>query len=149
MSICCLCKKDAHNRCSRCQLVMYCSKDCQKEHWSKHKQACTPIDERSKTLSKHYFYWGKKWEYSFPGFSDVGLSVSCFAQDSLVTSENPFTKDHSSCAVKIFTYSDKVIIGVCTKKFKGLVKEWWMFSVAGKKIGPKNIEENYGKKFSK
>nr|XP_012561616.1 uncharacterized protein LOC105846952 [Hydra vulgaris] len=148
MAQCSLCKKDADNQCSRCHLVTYCSKNCQKMHWKKHKKECRPYTEPSQ-VSKHYFAWSSKWEYSFPGFSDDGLSVSCFAQNSLVTSLNPFTEDHSSCAVKVFTYSDKLKVGVCTKNFKSLMKDWWMFTAAGKKCGPKNVEENYGKTFSK
>lgn len=30
----------ARRRCNRCRLVVYCSPDCQKAHWRKHKAAC-------------------------------------------------------------------------------------------------------------
>lgn len=32
-------------RCSRCQSVYYCSKDCQRKHWKAHKQECAPVEE--------------------------------------------------------------------------------------------------------
>ncbi|KAJ5189293.1 hypothetical protein N7491_005621 [Penicillium cf. griseofulvum] len=33
----------ANNACSRCFLVVYCSKECQKEHWPTHKEDCKNI----------------------------------------------------------------------------------------------------------
>ncbi|KAI5835704.1 hypothetical protein K523DRAFT_260101 [Schizophyllum commune Tattone D] len=36
-------KSEDAKRCGRCQMVMYCSRDCQKAHWkASHKQNCTP-----------------------------------------------------------------------------------------------------------
>ena len=32
-------------RCSGCQLVRYCSKDCQKQHWKEHKALCMSVRE--------------------------------------------------------------------------------------------------------
>lgn len=32
-------------RCSRCHLVYYCSLDCQKKHWSRHKPDCRDVNE--------------------------------------------------------------------------------------------------------
>ena len=29
-------------RCSRCQAIRYCSRDCQARHWPQHKVTCTP-----------------------------------------------------------------------------------------------------------
>jgi Cdc37 Hsp90 binding domain/MYND finger len=36
------CEKDGENfkRCSRCKSVYYCTVDCQKEHWNKHRPDC-------------------------------------------------------------------------------------------------------------
>ncbi|KAF7519618.1 hypothetical protein PCG10_009904 [Penicillium crustosum] len=33
----------ANNACSRCYLVVYCSRECQKEHWPVHKEDCNNI----------------------------------------------------------------------------------------------------------
>ena len=29
------------NRCSKCKIVSYCSKNCQRTHWSYHRDFCT------------------------------------------------------------------------------------------------------------
>lgn len=34
------CKQPARLTCTRCQVYQYCSKDCQKAHWSLHKKVC-------------------------------------------------------------------------------------------------------------
>mmetsp|Transcript_26035 Transcript_26035/g.58920 ORF Transcript_26035/g.58920 Transcript_26035/m.58920 type:complete len:97 (-) Transcript_26035:235-525(-) len=34
------CGKDGGKRCSRCNVAMYCSKECQTLHWSEHKHWC-------------------------------------------------------------------------------------------------------------
>jgi hypothetical protein len=31
-------------KCSRCNIVRYCSSDCQKKHWSVHKKVCAPVN---------------------------------------------------------------------------------------------------------
>jgi hypothetical protein len=37
---CVVCGKETKNRCTACDLVRYCSKECQKQHWPVHKQTC-------------------------------------------------------------------------------------------------------------
>ena len=39
-------------KCTRCKLSLYCSKECQKEHWIKggHKKFCIPPKERNPVL---------------------------------------------------------------------------------------------------
>lgn len=44
MESCAYCSKEAHKRCSRCRQVFYCSRKCQKRHWSQHKKVCNPSD---------------------------------------------------------------------------------------------------------
>lgn len=40
--ICAMCSKLCHhNRCSTCKEVYYCNRDCQKKHWSTHKNQCS------------------------------------------------------------------------------------------------------------
>jgi hypothetical protein len=45
-NFCAMCEQGAKERkmqfCSRCKVCPYCSKDCQKAHWKKHKKVCTP-----------------------------------------------------------------------------------------------------------
>lgn len=40
--ICGLCGKDASSFCSQCNLVAYCSRECQSTHWKVHKVHCNP-----------------------------------------------------------------------------------------------------------
>lgn len=35
-------------RCSKCKTVKYCSPDCQKKDWKKHKQMCKQVQEKGK-----------------------------------------------------------------------------------------------------
>ena len=37
---CAFCKLDASNKCTRCKKVYYCSKQCQKNDWKRHKRTC-------------------------------------------------------------------------------------------------------------
>ena len=43
---CCGCEqefpKTALKRCSHCDRVQYCSKECQRKNWPRHKQFCIP-----------------------------------------------------------------------------------------------------------
>ena len=44
---CAFCMAPAKNKCSRCQLVYYCDKECQKKHWKEgHKYSCFSPEER-------------------------------------------------------------------------------------------------------
>ena len=37
---CEVCSTAATNRCSKCRVVFYCSAECQKKDWKKHKNSC-------------------------------------------------------------------------------------------------------------
>lgn len=41
---CCVCEKIGHSRCGRCK-VPYCSKECQKADWLRHKELCKDIKQ--------------------------------------------------------------------------------------------------------
>jgi len=46
-------------RCNRCKFFRYCSKECQQEHWPKHKSACVQFDlavQRSTPETMPLFY---------------------------------------------------------------------------------------------
>jgi hypothetical protein len=43
------CPYGAHNKCSACESVEYCSRACQKLHWAAHKAACKVTSPGSKT----------------------------------------------------------------------------------------------------
>eukprot|EP00050_Salpingoeca_kvevrii_P022724 m.131177 g.131177 ORF g.131177 m.131177 type:complete len:454 (+) comp9806_c0_seq5:884-2245(+) len=44
---CALCGEPAVNRCSRCKTEWYCRRQCQVEHWSKHKEICNAVCQAS------------------------------------------------------------------------------------------------------
>ena len=43
MAPCAVCDTTSKNRCSQCSSVFYCSKECQKVHWTKHKKECKTL----------------------------------------------------------------------------------------------------------
>ena len=44
---------ETFNHCSRCKVVSYCSKACQKQHWrGGHKDTCQAASEREDTVKK-------------------------------------------------------------------------------------------------
>lgn len=43
---CLKCGDQAKNRCGRCQLVWYCSRECQGKDWKKHKKGCVKIEDQ-------------------------------------------------------------------------------------------------------
>ena len=49
--LCSNCSKIANERCSRCTAVKYCSKKCQKEHWSSHKSYCNQIKKHMRSVT--------------------------------------------------------------------------------------------------
>ncbi|CRK99201.1 CLUMA_CG012489, isoform A [Clunio marinus] len=38
--LCAACKKEAEKKCSRCQIVFYCCRNCQVKDWNNHKEKC-------------------------------------------------------------------------------------------------------------
>ena len=50
--ICEECGEPATQRCSRCKLAWYCSRDCQMRQWKKHKKLCNMFVEKSKNLEE-------------------------------------------------------------------------------------------------
>lgn len=47
---CAMCGAEASKRCSRCQNEWYCRRECQVNHWSKHKTACNLLYESLQKL---------------------------------------------------------------------------------------------------
>ena len=37
---CGLCSKEARKSCAKCRLMVYCGKECQRQHWKTHKKTC-------------------------------------------------------------------------------------------------------------
>ncbi|XP_074645727.1 zinc finger MYND domain-containing protein 10-like [Tubulanus polymorphus] len=47
---CATCGEQATKRCSRCQNEWYCRRECQVQHWSKHKKACNLLVDAMKKI---------------------------------------------------------------------------------------------------
>ena len=50
--ICEECGEMATQRCSRCKLAWYCTRDCQLRQWKKHKKLCNMFVEKSKNIEE-------------------------------------------------------------------------------------------------
>ena len=51
---CAVCSKPAPHHCSRCKVVGYCSKACQRQHWPTHKAGCKPEPPARDELPRLY-----------------------------------------------------------------------------------------------
>ncbi|CAG8449482.1 6128_t:CDS:1 [Ambispora gerdemannii] len=54
MNKCNVCQKPSNSQCARCHWVYYCSKECQKEDWKKHKKSCgnSPVVKTNETIDR-------------------------------------------------------------------------------------------------
>lgn len=52
MDVCLKCSVPANFKCSRCNEVYYCGKNCQKDDWKRHKVACNEFAQRTSTKYK-------------------------------------------------------------------------------------------------
>ena len=51
MGSCRKCTKETSTQCSGCKIVYYCSKECQKSSWKKHKVDCDIMKQANRTLT--------------------------------------------------------------------------------------------------
>jgi len=69
--VCCVCQKKQENiqekmkKCSLCKLVYYCSRECQKKDWLKHKEYCKKYREAQKEIEKKSTCSGCKKNFPF------------------------------------------------------------------------------------
>ena len=49
-----ICTKEGLKRCTSCKLAWYCSKECQEDHWKRHKKCCKMISSIPE-MSLRYF----------------------------------------------------------------------------------------------
>eukprot|EP01084_Bolivina_argentea_P076522 138696_1 len=47
-NICCICNKQTSNKCGGCKYAYYCSANCQKKGWKKHKNQCKELKKMNK-----------------------------------------------------------------------------------------------------
>lgn len=84
---------DKLNQCNRCKKAFYCSKECQKKHWRKHKAECRFVDdEYSIQLSKPdpnstpYAISSKGVSFERPNDVEVGerfwIKVQCLTESN-------------------------------------------------------------------
>ena len=82
---CSICSKEAKSRCQKCLSIVYCSKSCQKNGWSKHKDICNKIEktkmifqeEASKIKAANYF---ERFEGDFYSVEvRLGLRTKCIS----------------------------------------------------------------------
>ena len=64
-----------------------------------------------------------------------------------MTSEKPFDGTNTKVSMKLFSYSKKIKIGVCTKNQKGLIQTQWMLCAPGTKYSPKIYDDPYATGF--
>jgi hypothetical protein len=47
---CAVCRADADDLCTRCEITAYCSRDCQAKHWAEHRSGCAIGDDLTEGL---------------------------------------------------------------------------------------------------
>lgn len=83
--ICERCEKTGQSfpRCSRCKEVYYCSQDCQRKDWSKHKKECVRPEDRPEPIN----------EDDVVGFVECGTFEEC--REYLIKHPQIITKEVS------------------------------------------------------
>ncbi|XP_018021838.1 uncharacterized protein LOC108678019 [Hyalella azteca] len=91
---CAVCSKNASTKCTGCRKVFYCSRDCQRNNWSAHKDACRP------------YKVGK-----IEGFGRVLVATRSIEAEEEVLRERPFVLGPRPC-------SDMLCLG-CYRRVDG------------------------------
>ena len=52
-----LCNEKGLKRCTRCEAAQYCSKECQQDHWKRHKKCCKMISSSPDMRLRHSKAW--------------------------------------------------------------------------------------------
>jgi hypothetical protein len=56
VGLCSVCGKTAESKCSRCLVVRYCGKPCQRTNWASHKVACAELRDNSLLQLEHLVF---------------------------------------------------------------------------------------------
>jgi hypothetical protein len=91
------CSKDGTLQCAKCRVTFYCSKTCQKDHWTKHKKHCSA----HKALPKGTFEFLKlnrdtrnKVRFSHGFFQLAFIDTDCQVYEDLVVAQ--YTPDQQA-----------------------------------------------------
>lgn len=113
-------------QCSACHYVCYCSLNCQKEHWRKHKKNCQHLKEHRSMLTKVYddsglFTDGNKWRtIACYGSKRLKAYKSCIARgEQLKVGVGCFAQIEAFAPEKFYTNLDQ----------RGIIFHDWIYGL--------------------
>ncbi len=80
-TFCILCDKPAINLCSKCKTISYCTRECQKSDWPRHKLECQELLFGKDIFQQIYFAIHNDIDSIMSSFGDITININENCED--------------------------------------------------------------------